>query len=82
MLTVAMETMHFFILQKSYSLRTTRFFFFFFFFFFLFFVFCISGDIMNDLAPMKNCPGSGARKVKLAPGVYESMYKFHHLIRE
>ena len=31
---------------------------------------CISGDLMNDLAPMKNCPWSGARKVKLAPGLY------------
>ena len=42
-LTVAMETMDFFILQLSLSLRTK--------------IFCISGVPMNDLAPMKNCPG-------------------------
>ena len=29
-----------------------------------------SGDLMNDLAHMKNCPGGGARKVQLASGVY------------
>ena len=30
----------------------------------------ISSDLMNDLSPMKNCPGCVARKVKLAPGIY------------
>ena len=40
---VAMETMHFFIVQKSLSLRTK--------------ILCIFGVPMNDLAPMKNCPG-------------------------
>ena len=44
-LTVAMETMHFFIVQLSLSLRTK--------------ILCISGVPMNDLAPMKNCPGGG-----------------------
>ena len=48
-LTVAMETMHFFIVQLSLSLRTK--------------IFCISGVPMNDLAPMKNCPGGGGCKV-------------------
>ena len=43
-LTVAMETKHFFIMHTSFSLRTKFF----------------SGVPMNDLAPMKNCPG-GAR---------------------
>ena len=52
---VAMETMHFFIVQLSLSLRTK--------------FFCISGIPMNNLAPMKNCPGRGARYVKLAPRV-------------
>ena len=42
-LTVAMETMHFFIVQTSSSLRTK--------------ILCTSGVQMNDLAPMKNCPG-------------------------
>ena len=42
-LTVAMETMLFFIVQLSLSLRTK--------------ILCISGVPMNDLAPMKNCPG-------------------------
>ena len=42
-LTVAMETMYFFIVQLSLSLRTK--------------ILCISGVPMNDLAPMKNCPG-------------------------
>ena len=42
-LTVAMETMHFFIVQLSLSLRTK--------------ILCISGVPVNDLAPMKNCPG-------------------------
>ena len=42
-LTVAMETMHFFIVQLSLSLRTK--------------ILCISGVPMNDLTPMKNCPG-------------------------
>ena len=44
-LTVAMETMDFFIVQLSLSLRTK--------------ILCISGVPMNDLAPMKNCPGGG-----------------------
>ena len=44
-LTVAMETMHFFIVQLSLSLMTK--------------ILCISGVPMNDLAPMKNCPGGG-----------------------
>ena len=48
-LTVAMETMHFFIVQLSLSLRTQ--------------FICISGVPMNDLAPMKNCPGGGGCKV-------------------
>ena len=42
-LRVAMETMHFFIVQKSLSLRTK--------------LLCFSGIPMNDLAPMKNCSG-------------------------
>ena len=42
-LTVTMETMDFFIVQLSLSLRTK--------------ILCISGVPMNDLAPMKNCPG-------------------------
>ena len=42
---VAMETMHFFIVQLSLSLRAK--------------ILCISGVPMNDLAPMKNCPGGG-----------------------
>ena len=45
MLMVAMETMHFFIVQLSLSLRTK--------------ILCVSGVPMNDLAPMKNCPGGG-----------------------
>ena len=48
-LTVAMGTMHFFIVQLSLSLRTKN--------------LCISGVPMNDLAPMKNCPGGGGCKV-------------------
>ena len=44
-LMVAMETMHFFIVQLSLSLRTK--------------ILCISGVPINDLAPMKNCPGGG-----------------------
>ena len=43
----------FFIVQKSLSLRTK--------------LFCISWVPINDLAPMKTCPG-GARDVKVAPG--------------
>ena len=46
MLTVAMETMKFFIVQIS-SLRTK----------FL----CISVVPINDMAPMKNCPGVQGR---------------------
>ena len=63
---VAMETMHFFIVQLSLSLRTK--------------ILCISGVPMNDLAPMKNCPGGGggARYVKLAPGVV--LFGFNILI--
>ena len=49
-LTVAMETMHSFIVQLSLSLRTK--------------ILCISGVPMNNLAPMKNnCPGGGGCKV-------------------
>ena len=48
-LTVAMETMHFFIVQLSLSLRTK--------------ILCISGVPINDLAPMKNCPGGGGCKL-------------------
>ena len=43
-----METMHFFIVQLSLSLRTK--------------ILCISGVPMNDLAPMKNCPGGGGAR--------------------
>ena len=43
MLTVAMETMHFFIVQLSLSLKTKT--------------ICISGVPKNDLTPMKNSPG-------------------------
>ena len=45
MLMVAMETMHFFIEQKSLSLITKMIF--------------IPGVPMNDLAPLKNSPGRG-----------------------
>ena len=44
---VAMETMHFFIVQLSLSLRTK--------------ILCVSWVPMNDLAPMKNCPGGGCK---------------------
>ena len=50
-LTVAMETMHFFIVQLSLSLRTK--------------ILCISGVPMNDSAPMKNCPGGGGGGCKV-----------------
>ena len=46
-LTVTMETMDFFIVQLSLSLRTK--------------ILCISGVPMNDLAPIKNCPGGGCK---------------------
>ena len=45
MLMVAMETMQFFIEEKSLSLTTK--------------ILCISWVPMNDLAPLKNCPGRG-----------------------
>ena len=48
---VAMETMHFFIVQLSLPLRTK--------------ILCISGVPMNDLAPMKNCPGWGGGGCKV-----------------
>ena len=48
-LTVAMETMHFFIVQLSLSLRTK--------------ILCISGVPMNDLAPMKKLSWGGGCKV-------------------
>ena len=48
MLMVAMETMHFFIEQKSLSLTTK--------------MFCISGVPMNDLAPLKDSPGRGCAR--------------------
>ena len=38
----------FFIVQLSVSLRTK--------------ILCISGVPMNDLAPMKNCPGGGGAR--------------------
>ena len=41
-LTVAMEIMHFFIVQLSLSLRTK--------------IICISWVLMNDLTPTKKCP--------------------------
>ena len=50
-LTVAMETMHFFIVQLSLSLRTK--------------ILCISGVPITDLAPMKNCPGGGGGGCKV-----------------
>ena len=50
-LTVAMETMHFLIVQTSFSLRTK--------------ILSISGVPMNDLAPMKNYPGVGGRECKV-----------------
>ena len=43
---VAMETMHFFIVQLSLSLRTK--------------ILCISGVPVNDLATIKNCPGGAS----------------------
>ena len=46
-LTVAMEAMHFCVVQLSLSLRSK--------------ILCISGVPMNDLAPMKNCPGDEVR---------------------
>ena len=46
-LTVAMETMHFFIVQLSLSLRIN--------------IICISGVPKNHLTPMKNCPGVQGR---------------------
>ena len=42
-ITVDMETMHCYILQKILSLRTK--------------ILWISGATMNDLAPMQTCPG-------------------------
>ena len=44
--TVAMETMHFFIVQLSLSLRTK--------------ILCIFGVPGNDLATMKNCLGGAS----------------------
>ena len=44
--TVAMETMHVFIVQLRLSLRTK--------------ILCISGVPGNDLATMKNCPGGAS----------------------
>ena len=48
MLMIAMETMHFFIEQKSLSLTTKT--------------ICISGVPMNDLAPLKDFPGRGCAR--------------------
>ena len=45
---VAMETMHFFIEQKSLSLTTK--------------MICISGVPMNDMAPLKDSPGRGCAR--------------------
>ena len=53
-ITVAMETMHFFILQLSLSLRTK--------------IICISRVPINDLALVKIVLGN-AKQVKLATGV-------------
>ena len=51
---VAMETMHLFIEQNSLS-STTK-------------ILCISGNPMNEMAPLKDCPGRGcARSVTLSP---------------
>ena len=47
LVTVAMETMHVFIVQLSLSLRKI--------------FFCISGVPGNDLATMKNRPGGASR---------------------
>ena len=47
----------FFIVQKSLSLKTK--------------ILCISGVPMNDLAPMKNCPGVQGRSNYLPVGFYE-----------
>ena len=44
--TVAMETMHFFMVQLGLSLRTK--------------ILCISGVPGNNLATMKNCPGGAS----------------------
>ena len=53
---VAMETMHFFIEQKSLS--------------FTYKMICISGVPMNDLAPLKDSPGRGLCKVdQISPRV-------------
>ena len=46
---VAMETMHFFIEQKSLSVTTK--------------MICISGVQLNDLAPLKESPWEGMCKV-------------------
>ena len=45
---VAMETIHFFIEQKSLSLTTK--------------MICISGVPMNDLVPLKDSPGRGCAR--------------------
>ena len=53
-LTVAMETMQFFIVLLGLSLRTK--------------ILCISVVPMNDLAPMKKCPG-GAKVCQICSRV-------------
>ena len=53
-LQVAMATMHFYIAQTGLCFRNI--------------VFCLYGFPMNNLAPIRNCPG-GARYVKLDAGV-------------
>ena len=54
-LWVGIETMQFHIAQTKFFLRTP--------------LFPIQGVPMNNLAPMKNCPGGGARYPKLDAGV-------------
>ena len=52
-----METMHFHIAETNLFFKTT--------------LFCVKGVSMNNLAPMRNCPG-GARKAILDARVRES----------
>ena len=56
---VTMETMDFFIVQLSLSLRTK--------------ILCISGVPMNDLAPMKNCPGGCKVGQISSRGIYHAL---------
>ena len=63
---VAMETMHFFIIQLSLSLRTK----------FL----CISGVPINDLASMKNCPGGCKVGQISSRGISNVLNNIHRII--